>query len=95
MTAKRTDEDITIEEIERRFDNGEDVLDYFDTDNPIVYHPVEREDSQRQVNTSLPVWLIEFMDDEARRRGTSRKSVINNWLVDRADAERERRMAFA
>ncbi len=95
MTVKSTTSEISAEELERRFDSGEDVLDHFDLENPVIQHGPMRDDSQRQVNVSLPSWLIDLLDDEAHRRGISRKAVINDWLVDRADQEMTRRMALA
>ena len=95
MTMKSIAKEITAEELDHRFDAGEDVLDYFDLDNPIVQHAPARDDSQRQINISLPAWLVDILDDEAHRRAISRKAVINDWLVDRADQEMARRTTLA
>ena len=76
-------------EIDERFDNGEDVSEFFDLDHPIVSEGAKG--SKRNVNITLPDWVITLLDDEAERRATSRRSVINDWIVDRADAELERR----
>ena len=89
MTAKRTAS--TVEEFERMFDDGEaDVTDY------MVEGTLRRlndSNAQKPVSITLPAWLLESMDAEAVRRGTSRASVMKNWLVDRADLEAERRRA--
>lgn len=82
--------EMNMVEFERYVDGGGDVSDLFTGPAAEVLHPI-RNDEQRTVNTTLPAWLVELMDDEARRRGISRKAVINNWLVDRADQEIERR----
>lgn len=95
MTATLAAKEITNDELEQRFDNGEDVLEYCDLDNPVVQAPISRDDAQRQINISVPAWLVDFMDDEASRRGISRKAVINDWLVDRADQERLHRAAIS
>lgn len=63
----------TAENLEERFDNGEDVLDYFDTD-------VQR------MNLDLPIWALKEIDREATRRGIARQALIKNWLIDRIDS---------
>lgn len=75
-------------EIDEAFERGDDMRHYFDLASATVETPpVEL----RPINLTLPSWLLADMDAEAARRGTSRSSVAKNWLVDRADAERERR----
>lgn len=88
-------EQVSLSEFERRFDDGEDVIDCCDVDHPLIERAALRDDNLRVVNVSLPAWLIDVLDDEAARRGVSRKAVINGWLVDRADREaaRSRRIA--
>lgn len=95
MTATLTAKEITTKEFDERFDNGEDVLDYVDLDKPVVQKALSRNDVQRQINISIPAWLVDVLDDEASRRGISRKAVINDWLVDRADQELARKTALA
>lgn len=78
----------TAENLEEKFDAGEDVLDYFNADAYI--HPLQ-DDATKTITVSLPLWLVNALDAEAARRGMTRKGIINMWLVDRADAEQERR----
>lgn len=93
--------DPEFQEVLRRFDDGEDVDDYY-TGVPRMRHPdgsytlvASRDDRPRHLQITLPCWLISLLDDEASRRGVSRKAVINDWLVDRADQEQARRAARA
>lgn len=77
----------TAENLEDRFEAGEDVLDYFDVDaaaRPLL------DTTTKTITVTLPLWLIAALDEEAGRRGMTRKGVINMWLVDRADKERQR-----
>ncbi len=77
----------TAENLEDRFEAGEDVLDYFDVDaaaRPLL------DTTTKTITVTLPLWLIAALDEEASRRGMTRKGVINMWLVDRADKERQR-----
>ena len=70
----------TAENLEARFDAGDAVLDYFDTDN-----------ATRTVNLDLPAWAIAALDREAKRRAIARQALIKGWLVDRLDELREKR----
>jgi len=38
---------------------------------------------QRRVNVDFPVWMIEQLDQEARRVGVTRQSVIKMWIAER------------
>ena len=74
-------------EIDRKFDDGENVLDYFDLENPIVESAPARNDTVRQLSLSLPEWLIARLDEEAKRCGVTRQSLVKIWLVERSDEE--------
>ncbi len=65
-------ESTSARNLEERFDRGESILDYFETDN-------------KRVRTDLPPWAIKALDQEAARRGISRQALIKTWLVDRLD----------
>ena len=79
----------TGEEIDQAFENSEDMRQYFDFSSATLEQLDPNE--QKAMSISLPAWLFDVMDAEAARRGTSRASVVKNWLVDRADQELERR----
>lgn len=59
--------------LESKFDRGESVLDYFETEN-------------KRVGVDLPPWVIKALDQEAARRGITRQALIKTWLVDRLDS---------
>lgn len=65
-------ESTTAKNLEKKFDEGESVLDYFETEN-------------KRVGVDLPPWAIQALDREAARRGITRQSLIKTWLVDRLD----------
>lgn len=69
-----------------RFDNSNDVNDYFDFDK--ASRP-NRE--TRKVNVDMPEWMIEALDEEAGRLSVNRQAVIKFWLSDRIDEERSKR----
>ena len=39
----------------------------------------------RQVNTTLPAWVVDAADSEAARLNISRKAVLNIWLAEKAE----------
>ena len=57
MTAMQT---ISTEELDRRFDEGEDLEECFDMANPVVRKP----DDIRRVNFNMPGWLVDAIDNE-------------------------------
>ena len=62
----------TAGNLEEKFERGENVLDYFETEN-------------KRVGVDLPPWAIKALDQEAARRGITRQALIKTWLVDRLD----------
>jgi hypothetical protein len=62
----------TAANLEQRFERGESVLYYFETEN-------------KRVGVDLPPWAIKALDREAARRGIPRQALIKTWLVDRLD----------
>ena len=76
---KSTKEATTAENLESRFDAGEEVLDYFETDNAI-----------RRVSLDIPSWAIGKLDKEADRRGITRQALLKTWIVDKLDALQEK-----
>ena len=83
MTAMST---ISAEEFDRRFDEGEELEEYLDLDNPVVVRP----NPQRRVNLNMPQWLIDGLDETAGHLAVSRQAVINIWLAERLEDERRK-----
>ena len=73
---------ITAEELDRRFDDGEDISDFLDWDN--ARRPGLE---QRRVNVDLPVWMIQKLDRQADLIGVTRQSIIKVWLSERIKEE--------
>ena len=66
---------ISAKELERKFDAGEEVLEYFDLDNPIKLNKMQR------LTLDLPSWTVTALDKEAVRIGITRQSLIKT-LID-------------
>ena len=78
MSGKKT---ATAEELDRMFDAGEDMGDYFD------FASARRPGLEiKRVNVDFPQWMIARLDREAKRRGVTRQALIKMWLADRIDA---------
>ena len=60
MTAKNevNAKAITSDQLEKMFDNGDDILDYVDLDNPVVEHhpPLEK-----RITLTMPAWMVSAM----------------------------------
>ena len=69
------------ETMEKKFDKGGDVLDYFDMKN--VRRPGQE---CKRVNVDFPEWMIASLDREARRLGVTRQSIIKVWISERLKA---------
>lgn len=82
---------IAAEELDRMFDDGEDISGYVDFSSARRVNEL----SQRQINVSMTEQMISALDAEAQRVGVTRQSVIKMWLQERIDAERRSRAAVA
>lgn len=76
-----TPERISAEELDRRFDDGEDVSAYFDW-SAATQPGLER----RRVNLDFPDWMVRSLDAQAQRRGVTRQALIKMWIADRVEA---------
>lgn len=73
---------LNAEQIDKKFDDGEDVLDYFDLENPQVNPPL-RSIEQKRVTLTMPEWMIQGLDKQAADLAISRNAVINTYLAER------------
>jgi hypothetical protein len=63
-------------ELDAAFDDGEDVLQYFDATTS------QRPNIEiRRVNVDFPAWMVASLDQEASRLAVSRQSVIKTWIA--------------
>jgi hypothetical protein len=73
---------ISAEELDRRFDDGEDISGFLDWDK--ARRPGL---APRRVNVDLPEWMISELDRQATRIGVTRQSIIKVWLSERIKEE--------
>ncbi len=66
--------------LDKKFDDGEDVLDAFDLSK--ARRPNQE---QKRVNVDFPTWMVSSLDKEARHLGVTRQSIIKVWLAERLE----------
>ncbi|MFA6004338.1 MAG: CopG family transcriptional regulator [Elusimicrobiota bacterium] len=67
---------ITAEELDRKFENYEDITEYLDWEHAVVV---------RRVNVDFPDWMIKMLDKEALKMNVSRQAIIKMWIRERLD----------
>jgi hypothetical protein len=67
-------------EIDKRFDEGEDISKYLDTAE--ARRPGQE---QKRVNVDFPLWMVRLLDKEAKRLGVPRQSIIKVWVAERLE----------
>jgi len=72
---------IDAEELDRRFDEGEDITPWLDLST------LRRPNLEsRRVNVDFPSWMVDALDREAHRLGVTRQSIIKVWIAERLEA---------
>ena len=71
------------EELDRRFDSGEDISKYLDLSK--IRRPGQE---QKRVNVDFPVWMVESLDREASRLGVPRQSLIKMLIARHLEGSR-------
>jgi hypothetical protein len=66
------------EEFDKRFDNGEDVIEFLDLSK------ASRPGLQKKsVRIDFPDWMIAGIDQEAKRLGLNRQSLLKVWVEEK------------
>jgi hypothetical protein len=72
---------LTAEELDAKFDAGEDITEHLDL-STVTRPGLEI----KRINVDLPNHFLEKLDREATLRGITRQSLIKAWLYDRLEA---------
>ena len=75
---------ISAEELDRRFDDGDDISEYIDWSTAVRPGLVTK-----RVNVDVPAWMVQGLDSEARRVGITRQALIKVWLAERLEAQKQ------
>ena len=66
------------DELDRKFDAGEDVLEYFDLAT------LKRPGLKPQtVEIEFPQWMVAALDQKAERLGVQREAIVKVWVAER------------
>ena len=68
------------EDLDRKFDSGEDISRFLD-----LTKATRPGHEQKRVNVDFPVWMIQSLDQEAKRLGVTRQSIIKVWIAERLE----------
>ncbi|HZL00897.1 MAG TPA: CopG family antitoxin [Caulobacteraceae bacterium] len=67
-------------DLDEKFDAGEDVSEHFD------WSKARRPNRlAKRVNVDFPAWMVKSLDQEARKLGVTRQSLIKMWLADKLE----------
>lgn len=50
-------------------------------------HNGKKSDTNKKVNVDFPEWIINSLDQEAKKIGVTRQSIIKVWIAERLKAE--------
>jgi hypothetical protein len=71
---------IKATELDKRFDDGGDVSEFFDVKT------ARRPNLEaKRVNVDFPAWVVSGLDREAQRLGVTRQALIKMWIVQRLE----------
>lgn len=65
-------------EFDKKFDDGEEIgalVDWTKARRPNL--------ETKRVNVDFPAWVVEGLDQQARRLGVTRQSLIKLWIAER------------
>ena len=78
---------ISSEELEGRFEDGEDITQFMDVSS--ARRP-NQERAARRISMDVPENLVKGLDRAANRMGINRQALIKVWLTERLDEEAEK-----
>lgn len=81
-TMKKSKVKLTAKEFDRRAEAGEDLADQFDWDA-----------STKPITVEFPVWILNELMTEAKRRGIGRTSLIKVWITEKLDSMKHKKAA--
>lgn len=65
-------------EFDRKFDDGEDMSTH------VNWSKARRPNIEsKRVNVDFPAWMVSGLDQQAKRLGITRQSLIKMWIADR------------
>ncbi len=72
-------------DLDKKFDSGESIVKHLDMSK--ARRP---EQEQKRVNVDFPLWMVKQLDQESKRLGVTRQSIIKIWLAERLERVRSK-----
>jgi hypothetical protein len=66
---------MTTKELEEKFEAGEDISE-----------SVEWGNATKTITLDLPIWALQSLSEESKRRGIARQALIKMWVIDKLDS---------
>ena len=85
---------ISAKEFDERFDRGEDISDYLDFSKATNVIDFEKKTIKtKKVNVDFPENILRLLDNEAKKIGVTRQSIIKVWIAERLKQEQLHQLA--
>jgi hypothetical protein len=68
-------------EFDKKFETGRNILNDLDLEKAV--RPGQE---QKRVNVDFPSWMVARLDNEAKRLGVPRQSLIKIWIAEKLQA---------
>lgn len=79
---------VTTEEFDKKFEENEDISEHLDFSKSISLKDFNKlKTDTRKVNVDFPEWVISALDEEAKKIGVTRQSIIKVWIAERLKSE--------
>lgn len=79
---------ITAKEFDKKFDNSEDITEYLNFSSAIRLKDIKKLKTEtKKINVDFPEWIINSLDEEAKKIGVTRQSIIKVWIAERLKEE--------
>ena len=79
---------ISAKEFDEKFDKGEDISEYLDFSKATNVIDFEKKSIKtKKVNVDFPENILELLDQEAKKIGVTRQSIIKVWIAERLKQE--------
>lgn len=71
-------------DFDKKFESGDDILEHLD-----LSKARRTGYDTKRVNVDFPSWMIASLDQQAKRLGVPRQSIIKIWISERLDQEKQ------
>jgi gamma-glutamylcysteine synthetase len=79
---------VTTKEFDQKFDNNEDISEYLEFSKSVRLKDLgQLKTETKKVNVDFPEWVINALDQEAKKIGVTRQSIIKVWIAERLKEE--------